>query len=458
MPERLAAVVVMMAVACRAPVARLASPCVVTSEAIVVAANLDDDDRDGRIDGLQEPPSSTDDEVHALGVSGDCQLRIDGAPTGEVRLWKGLDGGSPYRVDVVRGRSPSWNGVASITAPGAGSITLTTPPILLRNPNEPIREVWVTDVTDPAFDATHEFTLRLEAALPKPVTVRRLSGGGSRADRWVQDAFQSASVGGRAAVVRLPRGGPTRGLELLTHGDGLPADVGTVGTGVVADSRFDYGGNLEVLAPFDGFLNGRAVIGGPLDGQADPVSPGLLAWLDAQGAQVPAIRLPTSWLVSGHVDDVVLPLPSTPGTIRVALASTTAGLEAVKGTAPKAWKTRAFLDFNRRCQAHLDAAEAALRAGVAPATLRVVHLPVLFAERTSADAGLATSVVPNPVNALVVDGTVFVGEPDAGAAGLALKAAADAQLRDAGFTPQWLEVSAYASRGGSVHCAVEAIR
>ena len=66
--------------------------------------------------------------------------------------------------------------------------------------------------------------------------------------------------------------------------------------------------------------------------------------------------------------------------------------------------------------------------------------------------------MPNPVNLVVVNDTVFVGEPDAGDSGQTLEAATDAQLRDAGFTPRWLDVSAYAGRGGSVHCAVEALR
>ena len=458
MPERVV-VAVMMAVACRAPPERPASTCLVTTQRLVLAANLDDDDRNGRIDGLEEPPSPADDDVQVLPVAGDCLLRVDGAPAGEVRLWKRLDGGGADRVDVVRGRSPSWNGVATISARGdGGTIILEAPPILLRHPNEPIREVWVADVTDSAFGATHDFTLHLEAALPKPVTVRRLPGDVARADRWVQDAFQSASMNGRSVVVRLPRGGPTRGLALLSHGAGLPPEVGTVATGVVGDSRFDFGGNVEVLSPFDGFPNGRLIIGGPLDGQPDPVSAGLLAWFDAQRAQGPAIRVPTTWLVSGHVDDVMMPLPSTPGTVRVALASTTAGLEAVKGTAPKEWKTRAFFEFNRRCQANLDTAEALLRTAVAPATLEIIRLPVLFGERTSEEGRLATPVVPNPVNALVVNDTVVVGAPDAGSAGLALQATADGVFRAAGFTPRWVDVSAYAGRGGSVHCAVEAIR
>lgn len=409
----------------------------------MLTANVDDDDGDGRLDGLQAPPP-IDDELRALNVAGNCELRIEGAPQGEIRIWRGLDGGAPHAVDVVRGRSPSWLGVATITAPGAtGRITITAAPILLRHPNEPIRELWVTDVADPDFEPTRHFVEQLEAAVPIPV--RRLPGDVAQGDRWVQDAFQSASMNGRSLVIRLPRVGPTRELALLSPGHGLPSGIGAVATGVISSSSADFGGNVDVLAPHGRFTNGRLLVG--------EVSDELLAWLESQGAQNPAVRVETDWLASGHVDEIVMPLPSPSGVVRLAMASTQDGLDAVKGTAPPAWSTPAFIRFNQACQAKLDAAEAVLRAAVAPTPLEVVRVPVLFAPSPR-----AASAVANPVNALVVGETVLLGAPDAGAAGEALRALSEARYAKVGLQARWLDVSAYFRRGGSVHCAVEAIR
>lgn len=422
--------------------------CVV-SGASTLSANLDDDDGDGRIDGLQTPPPRDDDDVLSVSACpGPVSLR--GVPEGEVRLWQRGDAGwSPLRngrleattlgVEVVRGRSPSWRAPGEVVLGDAGVIVITSAPVLLRHVDQPVREVWVTEVTDDAFGATTTFSSSLARAVA-PLPVRRLPGDLARADRWVQDAFQGASMGGRSLVVRLPRAGALRGLSNLSHGRGLPSNVGLLSTGVLEDSRFDYGGDLDVLPPHGAFPEGRLLAG-------KDISPALLAWLEAQGAQTPAVLVPTAWLGSGHVDDVVLPLPSRGAVLRVAMPSTSLGL----AVAP------VHAEFNRACQRHLDEAEEVLRAAVAPTPLEVLRLPVVFAPRTT-DAGVfAEPVVPNPVNAVVVGNRLLLGAPDAGAPGQALQRAVSATLEDAGFAPVWLDVSAYAPRGGSVHCAVELI-
>ncbi len=436
-----------------------AVPCAFPSSAVVIAPNLDDDDRDGRIDGVQVRPSFGDDELITFDLPPTCtgRLTVD-APMGEVRLWATGAGGwtaaevlerSTHRlaVEVVRGRSAGWNGRAVLRLSGVdGGLVLETPPFVLRTPETPVSEVWAAEVTRADALPTTAMLEALEAALPRPVTLRRLRSDAAGADRWVQDAFQSAIVGTRSVVIRLPRAGPTRGLSELSFATGLPPSIGVVGTGVLAESRFDYGGNLEVLSPHGRFPSGRLIIGGEADGP----TPELLSWLEAQGVQTPALRVPTSWLESGHVDDVLMPVPSASGTVRVLFASPALGLSAV------ATKDAALVAFNRSLQRRLDDVESSLRGSVAPAPLDVVRLPVLFRARAIDGGTVATPLVPNPVNALVLGATIFAGTLDGGDAAL-LRGDADRRLRDAGFVPHWLDVSAYAPHGGSVHCAVEVI-
>ncbi len=422
--------------------------CVVSGDSTLVA-NLDDDDADGRVDGLQSPPSRDDDDVLSVSACrGPVSLR--GVPEGEVRLWQRGDGGwAPLRqgqleestlgIEVVRGRSPSWRTPAEVLIGDAGVLSITAPPVLLRHVASPVKEVWVTEVTDDAFGSTAAFSSSLERAV-SPLPVRRLPGDLARADRWVQDAFQGASMGGRALVLRLPRGGELRGLSNVSHGRGLPSSIGLLSTGVLQDSRFDYGGDVDVLPPHGEFPEGRLLAG-------KDVSPELLAWFEAQGAQTPAVLVPTSWLLSGHVDDVVLPLASSGAGLRVAMPSTSLG----QAVAPM------HVEFNRACQRHLDEAETILRAAVAPMVLEVLRVPVVFVPRASDGGVLAESFVPNPINAVVIGKQVLMGAPDAGLAGASLQRAVSATFEDAGLAPGWLDVSAYASRGGSVHCAVELV-
>jgi hypothetical protein len=351
-------------------------------------------------------------------------------------------------IEVVRGRSPDWNGRATLRLSSADAgVPLETPPFLLRRAEETLREVWVSEVRGAELQPNGRFLEQLEAALPDGVRVRRLPGEGRGADRWVQDAFQSASVGGTPVMIRLPRAGATRGLSELTFANGLPRDTGVVGTGVLGDSRFDYGGNLEVLSAHrsaaGSFPEGRLVVG-------EDVGAGLAAWLDAQAAQGPAVTLSTGWLESGHVDDVLMPLPSSDGEVRVAFASTRVALAA-----GRSGLDGGLVAFNAECQARLDAIEAVLRQAVAPAGLEVVYLPVLFGPRVL-DAGVfARPVYPNPVNAFVAGTTVLAGAVDGGPLEQALQAVTAARLAEVGLTVRWLDVTAYAPRGGSVHCALE---
>lgn len=417
------------------------TPCVLPTAELTLTANLDDDDGDGRIDGLQDPPAPHDDEVLRLELPAQCanELRHD-APRGELRLWRlspsgwvplapTADARWTLGVEVVRGRSPTWNGRASLTASGA-KMALTARPVVVPRTST-LREVWVSEVVDADFDPTVKLISALEAALPGQV--RRLPASVARGDRWVQDAVQAARVGSLDVALLLPRMGPTRALAELQHGAGVPKSFGLLRTGVLGDSSAAWGGNIEVLP------NGKLVMGG----QADPTADAVAAWFEAQGEQGPLLRLDTSWLVSNHLDDIFTVLPGAP---RVLFASALEG-SSLLDDAP------ATRSANALAQQHLDQTLMQLRRALGD-DLEVVTLPVAF--RSRGDGGVPLEPLwPNPVNALTVGTRVFLGTPR-GPLALRVMSAIERRLRAAALEPVWLDVDAYFPRGGSVHCAVEA--
>ncbi len=67
-------------------------------------------------------------------------------------------------------------------------------------------------------------------------------------------------------------------------------------------ASLDYGGNLEVVPPHEGYPAGRILAGTHGNRLLDPV---LEAFLQAQYAQAPILEADTNWLVVGHIDEAV---------------------------------------------------------------------------------------------------------------------------------------------------------
>lgn len=67
-------------------------------------------------------------------------------------------------------------------------------------------------------------------------------------------------------------------------------------------ASLDYGGNLEVVPPYDGYPVGRLLMGSVPARRPDAT---YFATLGSQYAQAPVLEGDTSWLVVGHIDEVV---------------------------------------------------------------------------------------------------------------------------------------------------------
>ncbi|MFL5910943.1 MAG: protein-arginine deiminase family protein [Gaiellaceae bacterium] len=136
-------------------------------------------------------------------------------------------------------------------------------------------------------------------------------------DRWMQDCmeFGFASIPGVSlrTVMRAPR---DRALQTFPR-TLLTTDIGYVEEGVPSDVTFNSTGNLEATPPFTAPSGKRFPFGriyfGPGAG-LDTVDADEVAFLRAQIVQQP-IELDTSWLLVGHVDEVLsfVPAPGSPG-------------------------------------------------------------------------------------------------------------------------------------------------
>lgn len=238
----------------------------------------------------------------------------------------------------------------------------------------------------------------------------------------------------------------------------------------------DWYGNLEVSPPItlrneDLFPYGRVLVGK----QGDlGIHPHVLAFLEAQRLQMPPVAVDTSWLLIGHVDEVVnfVPAPHSPG-FRVLIPSPYLArdiLETLVGNQLEDLKV-----FPNRYSHELTVLE--LLEGIASSQENVriqrllwetkgqlchelgigiddfIEIPALFKD------GLA--IIPNGVNCLVCGRHVIFPNPfgpisDGRDAFLAPTQVAFADLGlNLHVIDSW---EPYHVRGGEIHCGTNTIR
>jgi protein-arginine deiminase len=243
-----------------------------------------------------------------------------------------------------------------------------------------------------------------------------------------------------------------------------------------AETRWiDWYGNLEVSPPVksrDGreFPFGRILVG--VQGGLG-MHPDVLAFLEAQCLQWPPLTIDTSWLLVGHVDEVVsfVPAPDRRG-FRVLLPSTSLakailGELASRGLAGEAvfaghpgettvaelLEKVAMSEENTRIQNILYETRACLREGLGVDDDDFIEIPVLFRD--------GVAVIPNCVNGLICNGHAVLPDPlgpqvdgdDAFAASIRTV------LTNLGVKVHFVDVwESYHTRLGEIHCGTNAIR
>ena len=237
----------------------------------------------------------------------------------------------------------------------------------------------------------------------------------------------------------------------------------------------DWYGNLEVSPPVRSKSGRNFPLGRVLYGKQNELAmhPDVLAFLERQGIQTPALAVDTSWLTIGHVDEVIhfvsardrkrfrvlLPSPALAAhLLEQAAQHGHADTPVFVGkkeqtTVAKLLETVGHSEESRKIQAAVDATQAQLQEELGLKDTDFVAMPVLF------EKGLA--VIPNGVNGLVVNGHYLVPAPcGAIVAGKDIfEEAIRTRLGKLGLKLHFLDIwEPYHSNSGEIHCGTNAIR
>ena len=281
-----------------------------------------------------------------------------------------------------------------------------------------------------------------------------------RFDVWIQDAAEIAWAGEGAAGRLVLLDARQRG-DLARVVPELASRWGAAWVRLERDANgtASGAGNVEAL-PGDLLLLGSTA------------GSRLADFLFAHGYRERHVRVDTSWLAIGHVDEIFSHVITGEGPCGFALlrASPALGVALAREASVVPWWLRRRLGAPDEASHYVrvqEALDARIRASVeeirksvaarlpACARLPVLALPVLFECQGSPEAPRrCRPSLPNPVNLAVLDRHVLV--PDPGWA--PFSDAIERALRDAGQKPHLLDAGFYHRQLGGIHCATNVRR
>ncbi len=263
-------------------------------------------------------------------------------------------------------------------------------------------------------------------------------------DIWIQDATEIGRATDGEKRMRVALHG-NRGIPLddLFAKSFLGKDSGVVHPGSFRGKTaewIDWFGNLEVSPPLKvgdrSYPHGR-IYSGTQGLRA--MHPEVIGFLEAQGVQAPVLRLDTSWLIIGHVDETVSWVPSDVGNAfrmlvpspRLALEILREAVEASPGCTLNRGTKRADSEKDEYCDASvtsvlndralladqefvqkkIDGVRRTLQAELGIAAADVVEIPVLFNSWPGRYAGRYGALTTNMVNSLLIGKTLVVPDP-----------------------------------------------
>jgi len=311
-------------------------------------------------------------------------------------------------------------------------------------------------------------------------------------EMWMQDTMEIATAaipGSRMHVVLAGLRGADSFPPTLLGPDMAVARVAEPRGLIGGDAWSDWYGNLEASPPLPAYPAGRVLYGRNVRTGAG-FHPDAVRFLAAQAAQ-PPLWIDTSWLAIKHVDEVVAFLPGADGRGVVVVPDPEEGLR-LAGQLPRPAGAADVVVANRRIArlvaelldgggspragtevAAAGAGAATVARGVPPKRSpgllellgwdadRVVRVPLVFRvpEGGLTDDGGVTGAAAawsNPVNALLLNGTVLCGACDMPPA---VRDACRQRFQQAGAgAVVFLDDAPYHRRGGNVHCATNVRR
>jgi protein-arginine deiminase len=450
-------------------------------------ANLDDDDENGTRDGKNETSEGAPDADDLLplfvrkvnGLTAGQTVRVTVGPqvgSDAVRLFTasgtllkgtgsttatipGTDIGAgdvELRIESSTGRTATWDGeitldlevVEGATVVASDQAIMRVAPIILPDDTREMETLHVMRIAGLGSSPNLPFYDAIVANLPSGIdlyTVSEVTYGG---DRWVQDSMQTGyqsvptSDGVRRVDTHLQaernRGGASL-FSLLPDGL-LGANLGYAYPGG-SDTSHNYGGNLEVMPPNEDFPLGRLIVGGGSVGtllgyaRTDRMTSAQAEWLDAQGAQGPALEVSTEWLSVGHVDEIFVVIPDRSGAggrgWKVVIASPDLAINALEdlqskgqgslpvfdGRSPETTVSAilgnsSLMQFNTAAQARIDSVRMILSDEFALTDDDFVELPVMYEPHWSGPADMAAAYNPGMQNLIAANDVLFVPDPE----------------------------------------------
>jgi protein-arginine deiminase len=450
----------------------------------VLIANVDDDDgdgiRDSRDEVLADGPDLDDlTPVHVrkvLGLDGHTLTLALGPPAAlsAVRVWR--KDGDAYSVviapdsagtaelarpdediellvEALVPRTKDWDGNVTLTLTLAkkgktvseDELLLRVSPVIFPDNLQAPERLYVMDVPD-GLDRNTAFVNAMRDAMPAGVELYTTDARDYDYDRWMQDnmelGYQMKPVGKDGVVVMRTAMQTQRG-----YGGGLdgfvPGEYLSPGQGFLfpqgADTSHNYGGNLEVSSPVDGYPFGRLIYGGGDAGtlmgrpSSDTMNDEQVAFLNAQEVQGPALEVSSEWLAVGHVDEIFQFVPdlspdeggkpfkvvvASPAMARDALLALQGrgggSLVVFEGrdgsyTVDEILSAESFLALNEAGQARIDGVVAKMKEGLGLDDDDFRFVPVLYED---VGGGLVAAFNPGIQNLVTVGDRVFVPDPE----------------------------------------------
>ncbi len=361
------------------------------------------------------------------------------------------------------------------------ALSVRVAPLILPSALDPVSDVLIVDraETRPSVDGLK--------ALAEKAAFNLIRHESKSGDVWMQDTIEpgvfthpnfKAPMQVHAALTGLRKEFGRGAGELDAEVQQLLSKrrMVTVQAGEPRRSRWiDWFGNLEATPPHANKQGKKFPFGRLLIGKQNELTmhPDVIRFLEAQRVQWPPIYVNTSWLLIGHVDEVVNFVPAkTPCGFKVLLPSPKAAREVLK-QAIDSGKSKQMLFVGTRDQRtagdlfsavaqskenqQIDEIVANIEKQLADelnlTSGDFVHLPVLF------ERGMA--VIPNAVNSLVVNGHMIVPDPrspkDQG--NELFRDAIKLALKDCSVEVSFVNVwECYHEWAGELHCGTNTIR
>lgn len=300
-------------------------------------------------------------------------------------------------------------------------------------------------------------------------------------DIWLQDAMEigyTEKPGQRMNVVL--QANRERSLDNFPLKGLLGPDYGWIRVGSYRESYargrggngwLDWYGNLEVSPPLPEFPFGRIFYGFNPEGPSEAsLNPDIVALLEAQKLQTPAIRLDTGWLLIKHVDEMIsfLPPKNPERPFCVMVVSPEAMITLLKG-----WKAEGHGETSvlKRFQLDINVTSLLSNQKLLQHNIQLQHdriepnitllknelklleedfirIPALFSESGS-------PLFPNMVNSAVLNDYLLIADPDGPIINGVdmLQEEVKRLLSGVPVHPVFLDDTQYHKWSGNVHCA-----